>query len=40
MHSANNILKEALSLNSIEKAYLIDELFQNLDKNDIEIEKL
>lgn len=40
MATADNILKEALTLRPSEKAQLIDKLISSLDKSDEEIDKL
>ena len=40
MSTANNILKEALTLSPSEKAQLIDKLISTLDKPDKEIDEL
>jgi len=40
MATTDNIIKEALTLSSSEKAQLIDKLLSSLDKSDKEIDKL
>lgn len=40
MSTADNILKEALTLKPSEKAELIDKLISTLDESDTEIDKL
>jgi len=40
MATTDNIIKEALTLSSSEKAQLIDKLLSSLDKPDKEIDKL
>jgi len=40
MSNIDNLLKEALTLNSSEKAQLIDKLLSILDKSDKEIDRL
>ena len=40
MSTPNKILKEAMSLSPLDRAYLIDKLLSSLDKSDAEIDKL
>jgi putative addiction module component (TIGR02574 family) len=40
MNTAENLFKEALTLNSFQKAQLIDKLISSLDKSDREIDEL
>ena len=40
MATPNEILKEAMSLTPLERAYIIDKLVSSLDKPDTEIDKL
>ena len=40
MSTAENLLKEALTLNPFQKAQLIDKLISSLDKSDKEIDEL
>ena len=40
MNTAENLLKEALTLNPFQKAQLIDKLISSLDKSDKEIDEL
>jgi len=40
MSNIDNLLKEALTLNSSEKAQLVDKLLSILDKSDQEIDRL
>jgi len=40
MNTTETLLKEALTLNSFQKAQLIDKLISSLDKSDSEIDEL